>query len=328
MEKNLNMATTVTVTSTYAGIASAEYVVQLFVQNNSLQYVVKHLYVRKTLALRIAVNKGIIQAYSCTASPTGSVTLTERIITPGKLMVREEICRLSLLNTWADDQDTKSFLTKQLPQDFTTWFTADILAQVISAVEYAFWYGNTGSTSGDVSITNANGIHTILTNESTSIKVPSPATTAAGSNGMAIIQRIVGLTPSVVRQHPDFKIGVSASLFFAYQDAFFFQFPANANYNVNNGIMGNLGELSYLGIPIFRFPDATDRKPRAVATFMNPTNGNLHLVTNLEDDMHTLQILDKSETTGDDIIMFKMIWNQGQDVGKPEYCVVYGNKIG
>ncbi len=327
MENNINLSTSVSISSTFAGKQSAGYIAKLFEQNNSLRYVTKHYAVRKTLVLRVASNTGILQAYACAPTPSGTVTVTERLLSPNRVMIVEEICKQDLINAWQDQEDTRAFVSKELPRDFSSWLTEDILTQAIYTVELNYWYGNTASTSGNVAITASDGIFTLGNAASTAIKISNPSATVDGSNGMTIIKQIIAATPAVVRQHPDFKIGTSIDLFFAYQDAYFISFPSNANYNVNNGVTGSVSEQQYLGTPIFRLPSSPDSKPHAIATFMNPTNGNLHLGANLADDVNSLSIIDKSMTTGEQLVRFTLIFDCSSQIARPEYTVLYGGTI-
>lgn len=316
MAENLKFTTT-NITTTYSGVSSSQYIGSIFFQSTTIRdYFVSLLNVRKSIALRLATSSGVITVYSCTPSFNGTINITQRVITPVLLEIRVQECVLVLQNAWQNSEDTRAFLSKDLPQDFQTWIMQELINQASSQLERLAWEGNTASTSGDVVITAVNGVHTIAAGDAGTIKVGTPLTTINGSNAISEVARIYNLLPYELIQRDDLVIFLSKSFYVAYKQAFYQTFPNNSNYNV----MAVPGNLTYLNIPVIATPMTG---VKALATFANKTNGNLYFATNISDEETKIEVIDK-RIIGEDNILYRAVWEAGFEIGLATEVVVYG----
>ena len=91
------MATTLSLTTTYAGELAGEIVKKALLQNTSMQYV----NLRENIPYKSVVRKiddtVTFAAGTCDFTPTGTVTLTERILTLEEFQVQRENCKKRFL---------------------------------------------------------------------------------------------------------------------------------------------------------------------------------------------------------------------------------------
>lgn len=101
------MPTTTSLTTTYAGELAGEIVAKALVSNVSTQYVTMKPNVPYKSVVRKIDDTVTFAAGTCDFTPTGTITLTERILTLEEFQVQRQICK-------------KDF--------FTDWSTADVMA--------------------------------------------------------------------------------------------------------------------------------------------------------------------------------------------------------
>lgn len=123
----------------------------------NLQTGVKSRAALNILTTNIAFGDGSV----CGWSPHGINTLSQRIITVGKVKLNMSFCDRTLLDYWAGYQVKVAAGKETLP--FEEAFVADIIANVNAEVEKAIWQGDT-TVNGNLSIFD--GLLKILENES------------------------------------------------------------------------------------------------------------------------------------------------------------------
>jgi len=89
------LSTTVSVTSTYAGEFAKEYIAAMLQESPTIG---KNLLTIKPNikfkeVVKVLGTSDLVQNQTCDFSPTGSVTLTERILEPKRLQVNLRLCK-------------------------------------------------------------------------------------------------------------------------------------------------------------------------------------------------------------------------------------------
>ena len=130
------MATTVNVTTTYAGEFAGKYIGAALLSANTIaqngitvKTNVKYKEVVKSMAL------GDLTAdASCDFTPTSSLTLTERILEPKRLQVNLQLCKEDFANDWEALQMGFG-LNEQMPPKLSEFIIARVAAKVAEAMK-------------------------------------------------------------------------------------------------------------------------------------------------------------------------------------------------
>ena len=117
---------------------------------------------------------------TCGWNPEGTNTLSQRVITVGKVKVNMNFCDRTLLDYWAGYEVKVAAGKEVLP--FEEAFVADIIAHVNAEVEKAIWQGDTKNEDSDFdqNLTIFDGLLKILGEEQDVINVA-----AVGGNNIA-----------------------------------------------------------------------------------------------------------------------------------------------
>jgi hypothetical protein len=141
------MATTTNLTTTYAGREAAGYIRAAFLSNESLSALtVKENIEYKQVVRRLVDNVTFANA-TCDFTPTGTVNLTERILTLEKFQVQRELCK----NTFLSDWESSSEQNNELHASLTDALIANVMAGVAARNEVLIWQGvnaNAGEYAG------------------------------------------------------------------------------------------------------------------------------------------------------------------------------------
>ena len=141
------MATTTNLTTTYAGREAAGYIRAAFLSNESLSALtVKENIEYKQVVRRLVDNVTFANA-TCDFTPTGTVNLTERILTLEKFQVQRELCK----NTFLSDWESRSEQNGELHASLTDALIANVMAGVAARNEILIWQGvnaNAGEYAG------------------------------------------------------------------------------------------------------------------------------------------------------------------------------------
>jgi len=96
------MATTTSITSTYAGEFAGKYISAALLSGSTIEnggISVKPNVKFKEVIKKVATS-GLIANASCDFADTGSVTLTERILQPEEFQVNIELCKKDFRSDW------------------------------------------------------------------------------------------------------------------------------------------------------------------------------------------------------------------------------------
>lgn len=312
------MATTATITSTYAGQDSAMYVKAALLSGNTLssgKITILPNVKYKTVLHRLLTD-GLLKDASCDFTATSTVTLNEKVLTPKELQVNLQLCRKDFHSTWEAESMGMS-AHDVLPKNFSDFLIAYILEKVSAQVETAIWTGATG-TSGSI-----DGFMTQLTVDAALPTANEVAgTTVTASNVIVELGKIVDAIPATLYGREDLYLYVSQNIARAYVRALggFGASGLGANGSNAQGTQWyqNLSDLTFDGVKIFVANGLASNT--AIAT----TADNLFFATGLNSDLNLVKLLDMSDLDGSENVRFVMRATAGVGYHTVGDIITYG----
>tara|TARA_R110002074_G_scaffold9033_5_gene36463 strand:- start:3919 stop:4824 length:906 start_codon:yes stop_codon:yes gene_type:complete len=143
------MATTTSITTTYAGDKASGFISAALLSAPTLDkggITVKPNVKFKSVMQKLAVGDIIANA-SCDFTATSTVTLTERYLQPEDFQVNLELCKKDFESDWLSiEQGFSSF--DELPTSFASYLIGHVAAKVAAKMEQNIWNGANG-TAGE-----------------------------------------------------------------------------------------------------------------------------------------------------------------------------------
>ena len=310
------MATTTSITTTYAGEDSGKWVRAALLSAPTLEKELVTLMpnVKYKSVLHKLATDGLLKDASCDFTPTSTVTLTERIITPKELQVNVQLCKSDFVDTWSAIEMGYS-AHDVLPKSFADYLLAYMSEKVGAANEVSIWNGVTG-TSGSF-----DGFMTLLT-----VDAALPAaneisgTTLSASNIAVELGKVADAIPAAVYGKEDLRIYVSQNAYKLYVRSLggFGASGLGANGFDGKGNNQSFGDLMFDGIPLVVAEGLTANQMLAAE------KSNLFFGTGLLSDKNDVRLIDTSETLGDDNVRIIMKMTAGVQYANVEDIVTYG----
>ena len=206
------MATTTSITTTYAGEFAGEYIAAALLEGATISnggITVKPNVKLKEVIKKVATND-IVKDATCDFDATSTITLTERILAPEEQQVNLQLCKKDFVSDW--EALSMGFSAhSEMPSKFSDFLIAHVAAKVAQRTENSIWAGDT-SNNGQF-----NGISTIV---STDADLPAAqeitGTTVTSSNVITELGSIVDAIPSTLYGEEDLYIYVSQNIARAY----------------------------------------------------------------------------------------------------------------
>jgi hypothetical protein len=312
------MATTTSLTTTYAGQDAKLWVKAALLSGNTLSSgnVTILPNVKYKAVLHKLATDGLLKDASCDFTATSTVTITERIITPKELQVNLQICKQTLHSSWEAEEMGMS-AHDVLPKSFSDYFISYVIEKVASQVETAIWTGATG-TSGSI-----DGFMTLLTTDAALPTAQEVAgTTVTASNVITELGKIVDAIPQALFGRDDLRIYVSQNIAKSYVRALggFGSSGLGANGTENKGTQwySNMADLSFDGIKLFV------ANGLASNTAMATTVDNLFFGTGLLDDQNLVKVIDMADIDGSMNVRFVARMTAGVQYHSVSDIVTYG----
>jgi hypothetical protein len=265
------MATTTNLTTTYAGREAAGYIRAAFLSNESLSALtVKENIEYKQVVRRLVDNVTFANA-TCDFTPTGTVNLTERILTLEKFQVQRELCK----NTFLSDWESSSEQNGELHASLTDALIANVMAGVAARNEILIWQG-VNANAGEYA-----GFETLFLADAAVLDVADPeAITSA--NVIDEMNRLVLTLPTRVRRATEKPvIAVSSNVAEAFRTAILGLGGGSYLYQ------GETVKMTWQGqYDIIECPGMSDD------TMAFYQKSNLWFGTNLLDQWNTVAVLD------------------------------------
>ena len=310
------MATTTSITSTYAGEFAGKYISAALlsgstIANGGIEVLPNVKY--KQVIQKIATD-GIVKNATCDFDATSTVTLTERIITPEEFQVNLQLCKKDFHNTWeAITMGYSAF--DNLPPSFADFLIAHVAAKVAEKTEQNIWKGAT-ATAGEF-----DGFVTLATADATVLDVASPASGGVtAANVIAEMGKLVDLIPAALYGKEDLYLYVSQSVARDYVRALGGFGASGLGANGTNA-MGtqwwNNGSLSFDGIKVFV------AEGMATDYMMAAQKSNLYFGTGLLSDQNEVQLIDMSPLDGSQNVRVVMRFTAVVQYGIGSEIVLY-----
>jgi len=311
-----NLATTTSITTTYAGEFAGRYIAAALLSAPTLDKggitIVPNVKFKQVIK-RVATD-GIVKDATCDFDATSTITLTEKILQPEEFQVNLQLCKKDFVSDWeAIAMGYSAF--EVMPKNFTDFLLAHAAEKVAAAMETSIWTG-VNATAGQFA-----GLMTQLT---TDAALPSgqevAGTTVTASNVIAELGKIVDACPAAIYGKEDLSIYVSNNIYRAYVRALggFAASGVGANGYDNKGTNQTLNDLYFDGVRIFL------ANGLASNTALLSQKSNLYFATGLMNDMNEVSVLDLAQIDGSQNIRVVMRFTADAKYGFASDVVTYG----
>lgn len=310
------MATTTSITTTYAGEFAGKYIAAALLSAPTIEkggITVMPNVKYKQVIKRVATD-GIIKDATCDFDPTSTITLTEKILQPEAFQVNLQLCKSDFRSDWDAIQMGYSAFDV-LPKSFADFLIAHAAEKVAAGMETSIWTG-VNATAGQFA-----GIMTQLTTDAALPSAQEVAgTTVTASNVIAELGKIVDACPAALYGKEDLKIYVSSNIYRAYVRALggFASSGVGANGYDNKGTNQTLNDLYFDGVPVFM------ANGLAANTALLSQTSNLYFATGLMNNMNEVKVLDMADIDGSQNVRVVMRFTADAKYGFASDVVTYG----
>ena len=285
------MATTTSITTTYAGEFAGKYISAALLSGSTIAnggIEVKPNIKYKEVIKKIATD-GIVKNATCDFDATSTVTLTERIIQPEEFQVNLQLCKKDFRSDWEAVQMGYSTFDN-LPPAFADFLLAHVVAKIAEKTEQNIWKGAT-ATAGEF-----DGFVTLATADATVLDVASPASGGVtAANVIAEMGKVVDLIPASLYGKEDLYLYVSQSVARDYVRALGGFGASGLGANGTNTLgtqWWNNGSLSFDGVKVFV------ANGMANDYMMAAQKSNLYFGTGLLSDQNEVKVIDMEDLDG------------------------------
>jgi hypothetical protein len=309
------MATTTSITTTYAGEFAGKYISAALLSGSTIAnggIEVKPNIAFKEVIKRIATD-AIVKNATCDFDATSTVTLTERIITPEEFQVNLQLCKKDFRSDWeAIQMGYSAFDT--LPPSFADFLLSHVVAKVAEKTEQNIWKGVTANAG------EFDGFLTLTAADATVIDVAGASGGVTATNVVAELGKIVDAIPAALYGKEDLYLYVSQSIARDYVRALggFGASGLGANGTNAQGTQWfNNGSLSFDGVKIFVCNGMTN--DYAIAA----QKSNLYFGTGLLSDQNECQVIDLQDIDGSQNVRVVMRFTAAVQYGVGAEIVLY-----
>ena len=309
------MATTVSITSSYAGEAAAGYISAMLLSGNTIAnglIEVKPNVKFKEVLRRLEIDSIVANA-TCDFSDTSTITTTERTIQPKSLQVNLEVCKTSFRSDWdAISMGYSAF--DNVPSNFADYVIGQISAKIAAKTEVDIWSGTDGAGEFDgfQTLLLADGAHTGAK------KIVGEAVTSA--NVVEQLGLVVDAVSEQLLQDEGLYVYVANNVYRAYKRALGGFGTGGLGANGVNG-QGNNQDINvtmFDGIKVVPVNGLPSN--RMIAT----TKSNLFFACGLLNDQNEVKTLDMADLDGSQNFRFIARYTAAVNYGIVEDIVSYG----
>jgi hypothetical protein len=306
------------ITTTYAGEFAGKYLAAALLSAPTLEQ--GGVSILPNVAFKQVMQKvatdNIVANATCDFTTSGTVTLTERVLTTEEFQVNIELCKLDLAQSWQSAEMGYSAF-KTLPKSFADFLIAHVAAKVAAKIETTIW-GGTNATAGEF-----DGFKTLMLADATVNDVLSPLTGAAldATTVIGEIGRLVDDIPASLYGNEGLRLYVSQKIAKLYVRALggFGASGLGANGTNAQGTQWYTnGSLTYDGIPIFM------ANGLGADNMIATTVDNLYFGCGLLNDNSLVKTIDMSDIDGSNNVRVILRYNAGIQYGIGSDIVLYG----
>jgi len=319
--KNVELATTTNITTTYAGQFAGEYIAAALLSASTIDD--GGITVKSNIAFKEVIKKlatdAIVTAAGCDFNPTSTISLTERILQPTELQVNLQLCKYDFVNDWESEQMGFG-LGQSLPPKFSDFLIAHVASKVAQNTEFNIWQGDTTAASKN----SFDGFEKLIAAAVTAGDIPAgQALTSVALTAANIVEKlsdVVEAIPAALYGKEDLFVYVSSKAAKLYVQALG---GFGANGLGANGVNGmgtqwwNNGSLSINGVKIFVCPGLSDDKMYVAQ------KSNLYFGTGLLNSTQEVKVLDMSDLDASNNVRMVMRFTSGVQFGIASDIVSY-----
>ena len=277
------MATTTSITTTYAGEKASGFIAGALLSAPTLDkggITVKANIKYKQVMQKLAVGDIIADA-SCDFTATSTVTLTERYLIPKDFQVNLELCKADFEQDWLSiEQGFSSF--DEVPKSFANYLIGHVAGKVASKMEQTIWTGADGNAG------EFDGLVVLALADADVIDVAGVSAGAGGidaSNIIAELGKVVDQIPATIYGNEGLSIYISQADARSYV-------RAQATLGYKDLYHVGQTEMDFEGIKLFVANGLVS------GTIVAGEKDNLMFGTSLQSDMNEVRILDLANVDG------------------------------
>jgi len=307
------MATTTSITTTYAGEFAGQYISAALLSGSTLDNGL--ISVKPNIKFKEVIKKvstdGLVKDAGCDFDPTSTLTLTERILEPTSQQVNLQLCKKDFQSDWdAVSMGISSF--DSLPPSFADFLIGHVAAKVAQRTEQSIWNG-AAATNGDFA-----GFKELMLADADVTDVGAGAAVTA-ANVIEKLGLVVDSINSTIYTSEDLYIYVSQNVARAYVRALGgFQATIGAAGLDNKGTQWyNGGGLTFDGVKIAVANGLADN------TMVAAEKSNLYFGTGLLSDNQEVKVIDMADIDGSQNVRVVMRFTAGVQYGIGSDIVLY-----
>ena len=281
------MATTTSITTTYAGEFAGDYISAALLSGVTIDnggITVKPNVKFKEVIKKVATD-GIVKDGTCDFADTSTITLTERIIEPKTFQVNLELCKADFRSDWDAIQMGYSAFDN-LPASFADFLISHAQEKVAQKIEQNIW-GGADANEGEF-----DGLVALATADSTVIDVVG--TTVTAGNVIDELGKVVDAIPAALYGAEDLNLYVAQNVYRAYVRALggFASGGQGANGVGGQGTNQALGNVMFDGVNVFVANGLANNYIVAAE------KSNLYFGTGILNDTNEVKVLDMADLDG------------------------------
>jgi hypothetical protein len=283
------MPTTLNISTNFVGDVAGEYIGKMIKESNTLSEglvtvlpnIVSTTYLRKIETADSFVD------YVCGFTPAGSVTLSEKAITPKKVKWDSELCKEDFRQLWTASEMGFSAHNDNLPATEQAAILANMGKTIARKVDVDIWEGNNATG-------RFNGLIPQLLADAAVIDVATPVAITS-ANVEAQLAKFIDTIPDQVISSPGLVLGVSTNVLRALKNI-------QGSLARANGTFANPSEFDFNGYTL------TEVKALNANTMVAYDKSNVTFVTGLLADHNEIRIKDMDETDLSGIVRMKAVF--------------------
>ena len=289
MSKRTDLATAVTISSTYAGEFSGKYISAALLTASTLD--AGAVTIMPNIKFKQVIQKvetgDLITDGTCDFVASSSVTLSEVILQPEEFQVNLQLCKSDFINTWdAIQMGYSAYNNNGLPTSFSDYLIGYVAGKVAAANEINLWTGNLGGAQAG----EYNGFETLAAADATVLDVAG-AVPLTAANIIDEMQKVVDLIPNALYGKEDLTLYISnkaQKLYVRALGGFSVAATSNAGSDNRGTQWYDNGGLTFGGVPIFVARGMSDNSMIAAE------KSNLFFGTGLMSDYNEVRTIDHS----------------------------------
>ena len=308
------MATTNSITTTYAGEFAGQYISAALLSGTTLDNGL--ITIKPNIKFKEVMKKvssdDIVKDASCDFDPTSTLTLTQRTLQPDFQQVNLQLCKADFHNDWEAVQMGYSAFDN-LPPSFADFLIGHVASKVAQRTEQSIWNG-AAATAGQFG-----GFTELLTADGDVTDVAAAGGGVTSANVIAQLGAVVDAIGSTLYTSESMFIFVSQNVARAYVRALggFSTNVGAAGINSDGTQWYTGGTLSFDGIKIAVANGLSDNKMVAAE------KDNLFFGTGLLADHNEVKVIDMADIDGSQNVRVVMRFTAGVQYGIGSDIVLY-----